>query len=169
MRFYNNSHPHYCGIDLHARMLYVCIIDDQNDKVDSYIIAKLLRGDNFPMAYEYPQEIRVTRDLLRRRSRLVRYSGELKAHVKNTASQYNLPDLNRLNLRYENNREQVRELFPDDMVQASIDLDLDLVNFFDKELGKIEWKLKKHAQKFNSKEFNLLKTFPGVENRERFR
>ena len=87
MRFYNNSHPHYCGIDLHARMLYVCIIDDQNDKVDSYIIAKLLRGDNFPMAYEYPQEIRVTRDLLRRRSRLVRYSGELKAHVKNTASQ----------------------------------------------------------------------------------
>ena len=59
-------------------------------------------------------------------------------------------DLNRLNLRYENNREQVRELFPDDMVQTSVDLDLDLVTFFDKELGKIEWKLKKHAQKFNS-------------------
>ena len=197
MRFYNNSHPYYCGIDLHARMLYVCIIDDQgekkvhqkinaepaallkliepyigqivigvecmhcwywvadwcaeqdidfilghalymkaihggktkNDKVDSYKIAKLLRGGNFPMAYEYPQEMRATRDLLRRRSRLVRYSGELKAHVKNTASQYNLPDLNRLNLRYENNREQVRELFPDDMVQTSVDLDLDLVTF----------------------------------------
>ena len=106
--------------------------------------------------------MRATRDLLRRRSRLVRYSGELKAHVKNTASQYNLPDLNRLNLRYENNREQVRELFPDDMVQASVDLDLDLVTFFDKELAKIEWKLKKHAQNFNSKEFNLLKTFPGI-------
>ena len=121
------------------------------------------------MAYEYPQEMRAARDLLRRRSRLVRYSGELKAHVKNTASQYNLPDLNRLNLRYENNREQVRELFPDGLVQASVDLDLDLVTFFDKELGKIEWKLKKHAQKFNSKEFNLLKTFPGVENRRRFR
>lgn len=29
MRFYNNPHPYYCGIDLHARLLYVCIIDDK--------------------------------------------------------------------------------------------------------------------------------------------
>ena len=48
------------------------------------------------------------------------------------------------------------------MVQASVDLDLDLVTFFDKELKKIEWKLKKHTQKFNSKEFSLLKTVPGI-------
>ena len=27
MNFYNDTHPHYCGIDLHARSLYVCIID----------------------------------------------------------------------------------------------------------------------------------------------
>ena len=27
MNFYNNLHPYYCGIDLHARVLYVCIID----------------------------------------------------------------------------------------------------------------------------------------------
>ncbi|MCP4338528.1 MAG: IS110 family transposase, partial [Desulfobulbaceae bacterium] len=31
MRFYTNSHPYYCGIDLHARTLYVCIIDDKSD------------------------------------------------------------------------------------------------------------------------------------------
>ncbi|MRG36267.1 hypothetical protein GH729_09530 [Shewanella sp. XMDDZSB0408] len=29
MRFYNNSHLYYCGIDLHARLLYVCIIDSK--------------------------------------------------------------------------------------------------------------------------------------------
>ena len=211
MRFYNNSHPYYCGIDLHARMLYVCIIDHQgdkqlhqkitadpaelqsllepymgnvivgvecmhcwywvsdwcdnlnvdfvlghalymkairgskakNDKIDSYKIAKLLRGGNFPLACQYPKNMRATRDLLRRRTRLVRYSGELKAHVKNTASQYNLPDLNRLNLRYENNRAPVRELFSDAMVQTSVNLDLDLVAFFDKQLGEVEWQLKK--------------------------
>ena len=28
MNFYNNMHPYYCGIDLHARLLYVCIIDN---------------------------------------------------------------------------------------------------------------------------------------------
>ena len=29
MNFYNNIHPYYCGIDLHARTLYVCIIDQE--------------------------------------------------------------------------------------------------------------------------------------------
>jgi hypothetical protein len=27
MRFYTQQHKHYCGIDLHARSLYVCILD----------------------------------------------------------------------------------------------------------------------------------------------
>ena len=27
MRFYTQQHRHYCGIDLHARSLYVCILD----------------------------------------------------------------------------------------------------------------------------------------------
>ncbi|SIO95910.1 hypothetical protein VSP9026_03663 [Vibrio spartinae] len=29
MKCYNNSHPYYCGIDLHARLLYICILDSQ--------------------------------------------------------------------------------------------------------------------------------------------
>jgi predicted NBD/HSP70 family sugar kinase len=31
MNFYNNTHPYYCGIDLHARLLYVCIIDEHGE------------------------------------------------------------------------------------------------------------------------------------------
>jgi hypothetical protein len=27
MRFYNGSHRHWCGIDLHAKTMYVCILD----------------------------------------------------------------------------------------------------------------------------------------------
>ena len=27
MRFYNHSHPFYCGIDLHAKSMYLCILD----------------------------------------------------------------------------------------------------------------------------------------------
>lgn len=29
MRFYNQRHKFYCGIDLHARKMYVCILDSQ--------------------------------------------------------------------------------------------------------------------------------------------
>jgi len=31
MRFYNGQHPHWCGIDLHARTMYVCILDAQGE------------------------------------------------------------------------------------------------------------------------------------------
>src|SRR5438105_13569148 len=27
MKFYTQQHPHYCGIDLHARTMYLCILD----------------------------------------------------------------------------------------------------------------------------------------------
>ena len=27
MRFYTQQHPHYCGIDLHARTMYMCILN----------------------------------------------------------------------------------------------------------------------------------------------
>src|SRR3989449_8034045 len=31
MRFYTTQHPFYCGIDLHARTMYVCILDQAGD------------------------------------------------------------------------------------------------------------------------------------------
>jgi hypothetical protein len=29
MRFYNVTHKHYCGIDLHARNIYTCVLDQE--------------------------------------------------------------------------------------------------------------------------------------------
>ena len=31
MRFYTKQHPVYCGIDLHARSMYVCILSQEGD------------------------------------------------------------------------------------------------------------------------------------------
>lgn len=31
MRFYNKQHVHYCGIDLHARSLYLCILNQEGE------------------------------------------------------------------------------------------------------------------------------------------
>ena len=33
MNFYTQQHKHYCGIDLHARAMYVCILDQQGTKL----------------------------------------------------------------------------------------------------------------------------------------
>jgi hypothetical protein len=79
MRFYTGQHQYYCGIDLHARTMYVCILGHaiymkaihggkaKNDKIDSHKITVLLRAGAIPLAYVYPRGMRTTRDLLRRR------------------------------------------------------------------------------------------------------
>src|SRR5918996_775231 len=196
MRFYTNQHRYYCGIDLHARSMYLCILDPQgeivlhrnmsctaesflkaiapyrediavaveciftwywladlcskqnipfvlghalymkaihggkakNDKIDAHKIAVLLRGGMLPQAYVYPAEMRATRDLLRRRIHLTRKRAELLAHVQNTNSQYNLPEIGK-QLAYKANRDGVAERFPDPAVQKRVAVDLALIDY----------------------------------------
>ena len=229
MRFYTNLHPYYCGIDLHARSLYVCILDQngnkvvhkeikaspsqlldllqeyigniivgvecmhcwywisdfceehgidfilghalymkaihggkaKNDKIDSYKIAALMRGGTFPMAYVYSKEMRATRDLLRRRFKLMRFGADLKAHVKNTVSQYNKPP-HKLNLRYPQSREQMRNVFDEHDVQQNIDLDLNMISHINTELARIEWHIEKQAKQHKPKDFHILQSISGV-------
>ncbi len=33
MQFYNTQHQFYCGIDLHARSMYVCILNQEGEIV----------------------------------------------------------------------------------------------------------------------------------------
>jgi transposase len=229
MKFYTQSHRHYCGIDLHARSLYVCILnqdgvvlihkdikanpeallaviapyrDDlvigvecmftwywvadlcrqenipfvlghalymraihggkaKNDRIDSSKIATLLRGGMFPQAYVYPREMRATRDLMRRRMHLMRKRSELLAHVHNTNSQYNLPEI-RKNLRYAFNRAGIKERFSDPGARKSIELDLNLIDFYDQQLGKVEWHILHHARGCDQRSLMLLRTVPGI-------
>jgi hypothetical protein len=64
----------------------------KNDKIDSKKIAVLLRGGMIPQSYVYPEKMRATRDLTRRRNHLMYKRSELLAHIQNTNSQYNLDE-----------------------------------------------------------------------------
>jgi transposase len=229
MKFYTQTHKHYCGIDLHARCLYVCILDQdgtvlvhqnikanpqalmklvmpyqddlvigvecmfswywvadlcqeqgiefilghalymkaihggkaKNDKIDSHKIAVLMRGGMFPEAYVYPRKMRGTRDLMRRRMHLMRKRSELLAHIHNTNSQYNLPEIKK-NLRYAFNREGIAVRFSDASVQKSIELDLNLIDFYDKQLSKVEWFIQQQARACDQHSLILLRTVPGI-------
>jgi len=33
MRFYNQQHTHYCGVDLHTKTMFLCILDAQGNTV----------------------------------------------------------------------------------------------------------------------------------------
>jgi transposase len=204
-RFYTTQHQFYGGIDLHARSMYVCVLNQDgeivvhrnmktspdallkviapyraelviavecvftwywladlwaqegipfvlghalymkaihggkatNDRIDSHKIAVLLRGGMLPQAYAYPAAMRATRDLLRRRMHRMRKRAELLAHVQNTNSQYNLPEIGK-KLAYKANRQGVAERCADPAVQKSIEVDLALIDHYDQLLTDLE-------------------------------
>jgi transposase len=229
MNFYTQQHKHYCGIDLHAKAMYVCILDQtgaklvhknlpttpeaflrtvapyredlvvavecmftwywladlcakeglafvlghalymkaihggkaKNDKIDSHKIAVLLRGGMIPLAYVYPPAMRATRDLLRRRCHLMRKRAELLAHIQNTKSQYNLPDFGK-KLAYKANREDVAEHFPEPSVRKTIEMDVALIDHYDKLLKEVELYITRTAKGHDAQSFARLQSVPGI-------
>jgi transposase len=229
MRFYTNQHSFYCGIDLHARSMYVCVLKQdgemllhrnmqaapepflkavapyrdglvvaveciftwywladlcadegipfvlghalymkaihggkaKNDKIDSQKIAALLRGGMLPQAYVYPAQMRATRDLLRRRTHLMRKRAELLSHVQNTNSQYNLPEIGK-KIAYKANREGIAERFDDRAVQKTIEVDLALITYYDGLLKDLERFILNTAKHHDPHTLYLLQTVPGI-------
>jgi transposase len=229
MNFYTQQHKHYCGIDLHAKAMYVCILDQagtilvhQNlpttlgallrilapyrddvvvgvecmftwywladlcqqegiafvlghtlymkaihggkakiDKSDAHKIAVWLRGGTFPQAYVYPAEMRATRDLLGRRCHLVRKCAELLAHIHNTNSQYNLPEVGK-RLAYKANRDDVADHFPDPSVRKALEVDVSLINHYDELLGEVELYITRSAKAHDGQTFARLQSVPGI-------
>ena len=132
----------------------------KNDKIDSKKIAALLRGGLIPMAYVYPQKMRSTRDLMRRRNHLMRKRAELLAHIQNTASQYNLPPFGAIT--HARNRGGLREKFEDPAVQMSIAVNLDMIETYDYLLSQLEQEIVKCAKEHDATSYALLRTIPGV-------
>jgi hypothetical protein len=109
----------------------------KNDRIDAQKIAVLLRGGLLPQASVSPAEMRATRDLLRRRMHLMRKRAALLAHVQNTNSQSNWPEIGK-KIAYQANREGVAARFPDPGVQKSIEVDLALIDDYDRLLTDLE-------------------------------
>jgi transposase len=231
MRFYNQPHRFYCGVDLHARTLSLCILDAagttvlhttivaspnavlkavepfrdglvvacecmfawywladlcqkeglpfvlghalymkaihggkaKTDQIDAHKIAVLLRGGMLPQAYVYPKGMRETRDLLRRRTFLVRRRAEALTHLVNTNSQYNLPPLSK-KLCYAANRAELDlpSRFADASVRKNVAADLALVDAYDEQIRDLELYLTRSAKVDDPQAYARPRSIPGV-------
>ena len=231
MRFYNQQHRFYGGVDLHARTLSLHILDAtgksvlaktipaspdaflqaiapfrdglavacecmfawywladlcteqaipfvlghalyikaihggkaKNDPIDAHKIAVLLRGGMLPQAYVYPRGMRETRDLLRRRTFLVRKRAEALVHLTNTNSQYNLPPFPK-KLAYAANRAELSlpDRFTDPSVRKNVELDLALIDTYDEQVGAVELYLTRTAKVDDPQAYARLRSVPGV-------
>jgi transposase len=133
----------------------------KDDKSDAHKIAVLLRGGMFPQAYVSPAEMRATRDLLRRRCHLMRTRAEVLAHIQNTNSQYNLPEIGK-RLAYKGNREGVEEHFPEPSVRKAIAVDLALIDHYDHLLGELDLSLARTAKQHDGTASYRLRSVPGI-------
>ena len=231
MRFYNQQHRFYCGVDLHARTLSLCVLDSagqtalartlaagpddflqavapfrdglavacecmfawywladlcaaqgipfvlghalymkaihggkaKTDKIDAHKIAVLLRGGMLPQAYVYPKGMRETRDLLRRRTFLVRRRAEALVHLTNTNSQYNQPPFAK-KLAYAANRAELdlAQRFRDPSVRKNVEVDLALIDAYDRHVGELELYLVRTAKVDDPQAFHRLRSVPGI-------
>jgi transposase len=135
----------------------------KTDRLDAGKIARLLRGGTFPLAYAYPKGMRQTRDLLRRRTYLVRKRAELLTHLQILNAQDNLAPFGK-KLAYAANRAElnVAARFADPSVQTSARIDLAVVDRLDEVIAKLERHLTRTAKVDDVQTYHRLRTIPGV-------
>jgi transposase len=133
----------------------------KNDRIDSQKIAHLLRSGMLPEAYAYPQQMRSTRDFLRRRMYLVRRHAELQAHIQNTRHQYNMPAFGK-RINRACNRIAIADRFDDPMVATSVQIDSDLLDALHEQIVFMERQIVDQAPDHDPVAVQLLRTIPGV-------
>jgi transposase len=135
----------------------------KNDKIDAGKIARLLRGGTFPLAYAYPKGMRETRDLLRRRTYLVRQRAALLTHLQILNAQYNLaPFPKKLSFAANRVAMNIAERFTDPSVQKSAAVNLALIDRLDELIGELELYLTRTAKVDDVQTYHRLQTIPGV-------
>jgi transposase len=133
----------------------------KNDKIDSHKIAVLLRAGAVPVGYVYPQGMRATRDLLRRRLFFVRKRSELFTHIRITFHQLNLP-APAGKFHHPRNRVGVAESIPDPVVRASVEADLAMATHLDEVIHSLERTILHQAKVDDPDTLEILRTIPGV-------
>jgi transposase len=114
-----------------------------------------------PQAYAYPPEMRPTRDLLRRRSRLVRMRAELLGHVQLTRHQYNLAPFKR-KLAYRAGRKDVGSFFSDTVVRHNVEVDIEVIDHLEETIKRLEAYLVRRTKVHDRQTFHRLRTVPGI-------
>jgi transposase len=106
--------------------------------------------------------MRSTRDLLRRRSYLVRHRTELLAHIQTVNNQHNLPAFEK-RITAEANRTEILDRFANEpQLAASIGVDCTLIDALDEQIGRLELHLERCAKVHDAQAYYLLRSTPGI-------
>ncbi len=133
----------------------------KNDKIDSKKIADLMRSNHFPVGFIYPKHMRATRDLLRRRIRFMKIRAEAYAHIQTIFRQLCM-NISPKDVKNKKERRLLIDKVDDLQIKSSIEMNLNLIDFFDVQLGNVEKQIREMAKYHDRTSLNILLTVPGI-------
>jgi hypothetical protein len=120
-----------------------------NDVVLEFLSLKSVNDvmlcDNYPLAYDYPKEMRGTRDLLRRRHRLSRLRAECYHHIQFLFHQQGL-SVNPNNIKNVKTRHDLVLSLLDQAIRSNAQTDLDMIDFLDPKIKQLEQQIRAQAK-----------------------
>jgi len=131
----------------------------KNDKVDSRILADLLRTNLLPMAYIQPQSIRDIKEVVRERYGYVQMRTKVKNNIRSIlfkAGVENIPD----NLFTKKGRRFLDELDLRKVFKIELNRYLRSLSFLDDQITEIEQRIEELA--IDDYDCKLLMTIPGI-------
>lgn len=135
-------------------------IKDANDLTDAAFLAHLARLDILPTGYIYPKEERPVRDLLRRRTLLVRQRTATKLSLQNMFMRQAALNINWCKIRKLTPEQRVDVLGDNEFLLFVTESQIELIEVFNKKILQFEKKVLEHAKL--KPEFELLLSIPGV-------
>jgi len=134
----------------------------KDDKIDSKTLSDLMRTNFFPIGYPYPDERRGTRDLLRRRCKMVRMRAGLYNHIHLIHSQQGMPAVGLSEIKDKEKREELLDRIENDEAKLSLRSDLNMIEFLDKEIKTLEKIIQEKAKIYDKETYSLLQSYPGI-------
>lgn len=159
--FYEKLESLGCDVCLSNSLMTKAIVAARikNDKVDSKILADLLRNNLLPMAYIQPQPIRDTKEIVRERYGYVQMRTKVKNNIHSVlfkAGVEDRPD----NLYTKKGRKFLNEFGIRSVYRQEFDRYLETLTFLDEQIILIEKNIRKLAQ--DDYDCKLLMTIPSI-------
>jgi transposase len=192
MKFYTQQHKHYCGIDLRAKAMYVCILDQAGTKLvhknlptTSEAFLRLIAPyrDNLVVGVECMFTWYRLADLCQKEgiAFVLGHALYMKA-IHGGKAKNDKIDAHKIalllrggmfhqayvypaeikKLAYKAKREEIEEHFPDPSVCKTIEVDVALISSYDHLLGELELYIARTAKQHDVNAFYRLRSVPGM-------
>lgn len=128
------------------------------------MLANLLRTKLLPKGYALAPEFRETRDLLRRRNKLVRVRSMLKSSLTMSTHAYGYKVLSRQDKKASNRRDEMCKRAEDDkLVLEGFEAYLEVIDALDEQSDGLLKKIEKHCLTIGmGRQYEIIRSFPGI-------